>query len=47
MACVALQSPRPAGANRLCDSSPDMPSLQLSLDAGDARLFLLPAETDK
>jgi len=26
------------------DDSPDMPGLQLSLDAGDARLFLLPAE---
>ena len=29
------------------DSSPDMPGLQLSLDAGDARLFLLPASASK
>ena len=29
------------------DDSPDMPGLQLSLDAGEGRLFMLPAEPRK
>ena len=28
------------------DDSPDMPGLQVSLDAGEGRLFLLPAKTN-
>jgi hypothetical protein len=40
-------SPSTGEAAPVVDSSPDMPGLQLSLDAGDARLFLLPASMDK
>jgi hypothetical protein len=36
-------SPVTGEAAPAVDSSPDMPGLQLSFDAGDARLFLLPA----
>ena len=36
-------SPFTGKAAPVADDSPDMPGLQLSLDAGDARLFLLPA----
>jgi hypothetical protein len=40
-------SPSTGKAAPVADASPDMPGLQLSLDAGDARLFLLPAEASK
>jgi hypothetical protein len=40
-------SPVTGEAAPVADSSPDMPGLQLSLDAGDARLFLLPAAESK
>jgi hypothetical protein len=40
-------SPSTGEAAPVVDSSPDMPGLQLSLDAGDARLFLLPAPASK
>ena len=36
-------SPSTGQAASVVDDSPDMPGLQISLDAGDARLFLLPA----
>ena len=40
---VMQVSPFTGKAAPVADDSPDMPGLQLSLDAGDARLFLLPA----
>ena len=46
-AAVLEVSPVTGEAAPVVDSSPDMPGLQLSLDAGDARLFLLPAATSK
>lgn len=36
-------SPKTGRAERVRDDSPDMPGLQISLDAGEGRLFLLPA----
>jgi hypothetical protein len=35
-------SPKTGKAEAVVDDSPDMPGLQLSLDAGEGRLFLLP-----
>jgi hypothetical protein len=46
-AAVLEVSPVTGEAAPVVDSSPDMPGLQLSLDAGDARLFLLPATASK
>lgn len=40
-------SPVTGKAALVADDSPDMPGLQISLDAGDARIFLLPAGMDK
>jgi hypothetical protein len=37
-------SPKTGRAVEVMDDSPDMPGLQVSLDAGEGRLFLLPAE---
>jgi len=37
-------SPKTGKEAPVLDDSPDMPGLQLSLDAGEGRLFLLPAE---
>ena len=34
-------SPKTGRAEAVIDDSPDMPGLQLSLDAGEGRLFLL------
>jgi hypothetical protein len=44
---VVEVSPLTGKAAPVVDDSPDMPGLQLSLDAGDARLFLLPAVASK
>ena len=46
-AAVLEVSPFTGQAAPVADDSPDMPGLQLSLDAGDARLFLLPAAVNK
>jgi hypothetical protein len=46
-ATVLEVSPVTGKAAPVADASPDMPGLQLPLDAGDARLFLLPARADK
>ena len=46
-AAVLEVSPFTGNAEPVADDSPDMPGLQLSLDAGDARLFLLPAAAGK
>jgi hypothetical protein len=46
-AAVLEVSPVTGEAAPVVDSSPDMPGLQISLDAGDARLFLLPAAPSK
>ena len=46
-AAVLEVSPRNGIAAPVVDASPDMPGLQLSLDAGEARLFLLPAEANR
>jgi hypothetical protein len=40
---VVEVSPKTGKETPLVDDSPDMPGLQLSLDAGEGRLFLLPA----
>ncbi len=37
-------SPKSGRIAEVMDDSPDMPGLQVSLDAGDGRLFVLPAE---
>lgn len=37
-------SPKTGRAEPVVDDSPDMPGLQVSLDAGEGRLFLLPAK---
>ena len=37
-------SPKTGRAEPVVDDSPDMPGLQISLDAGEGRLFLLPAK---
>jgi hypothetical protein len=46
-AAVLEVSPRTGQAAPVVDDSPDMPGLQISLDAADARLFLLPATAAK
>jgi hypothetical protein len=46
-ATVLEVSPLTGKEALVADDSPDMPGLQLSLDAGDARLFLLPAAAAK
>ncbi|HOX56765.1 MAG TPA: hypothetical protein P5205_10385 [Candidatus Paceibacterota bacterium] len=46
-AAVLEVSPVTGQAAPVADDSPDMPGLQISLDAGDARLFLLPAAASK
>ena len=40
---VVEVSPKTGREEAVRDDSPDMPGLQLSLDAGEGRLFLLPA----
>jgi hypothetical protein len=41
---VVEVSPKDGTAAPIIDDSPDMPGLQISLDSGEGRLFLLPAE---
>ena len=46
-ATVLEVSPFTGQAAPVADDSPDMPGLQLSLDAGDARLFLCPPRASR